>query len=415
MPFDYAQLGAQWMENRAVAVVGRVACVPLEGAFQFGGASWMIEMFGGVSTPWLASLLGRIAQNPAIDAVVLEINSPGGSSFGVTDIAFGFNELRKAGKKVYAIAHDVACSLAMLPLCLSDEASATPTSILGAMGVRNSGPFIDTSAKDAIDGIKQFLPAFPDGKAQGTGAVPMSEEFMRTTQAATESVCRPFLEMISQRRGVEMSDLIALNAMLVTPAAAQTAGLIDRVEAFPAFLSRVLSLHNSEMHTMTPDSTPKSIATLAELKAAYPALVAEAELAGAKAPEPQATFAELKARFGSEPAFVVESLDKGLTLTAAIAEHSARVQASLEAKQTQVAELEARLASVAGGSGGANASAPGAGGTPAAPLTLEAAVQLCLVEAAGNKHKAAILANERWPQLAEALFADVRATGGVIR
>lgn len=413
MPFDYAQLGAQWMENRAVAVVGRVACVPIEGAFQFGGSSRMIEMFGGVSTPWLASLLGRIAQNPAIDAVVLEINSPGGSSFGVTDIAFGFNALRKAGKKVYAIAHDVACSLAMLPLCLSDEASCTPTAVLGAMGMRNSVPFVDTSEKDAREGIKQFLPAFPDGKAQGMGVGPMSEEFIRTTQAATESVCRPFLEMISQRRGVEMSDLIALNAMLVTPESAQTAGLIDRIEPFPAFLSRVLSLHNSEMHTMTPDSTPKSITTLAELKAAYPALVAE--MANTKAPEAPATFAELKAGFGGEPAFVVECMDKGLTLSAAIAEHAVRVQASLEERQAQVKDLEARLASVAGGSGGATASAPGAGGTLAAPLTLEAAVALCMVEACGNKRKAAIVANQRWPHLAEAMFAEVRATGGVIR
>lgn len=120
---------------------------------------------------------------------------------------------------------------------------------------------------------------------------------------------------------------------------------------------------------------------LKALKAAHPDLVKQIEEQAAanvaaemaqQAAKP-ASFAELKAEFGQDPAFVVEALDKGLTLSAARAEWNtqqkaaeAKLRAELEASKAEAAKLAklpgAGLEGVNTGAGGVgNAGANGGG------------------------------------------------------
>lgn len=421
MLFDYSQVGARWIEGNRAALVGRVAFVPLEGLFQFGGTDLTLQYFGGLSTSRVVSLLSSLAQNASVDAVALEIDSPGGSSLGVNDIAHAFAVLRAAGKKIYAIAHDRAASLAMLPLCLADESIATPTAILGAMGARAGYPYIDFSEADAKDGIKRFNPAFPEGKAQGMGGA-FSEEFMKAENAVSENVCRVYMGLIAANRNVSVDSLISLNAMVLTPDAAKAANLIDRVETFPAFITRVLKTHGTTLETPMSDPTPKSYSTVAELDAAFPGLLAQVREAAANLARESAkaaglapaSFADLESRFSSDPAFVVQAQKKQMTMTQAIEAHAASLADQVKTLQSEITELKSKLAEATKGTAGVPASQT-PGGAPGTPPNFEAAVQLCMVEANGSHSKAMLLANAKWPHLTESMFAGIREKGGVVR
>lgn len=421
MLFDYTQIGARWIEGNRVALVGRVAFVPLEGLFQFGGTEFSLQFFGGMLTSRVVALLSSLAQNSSIDAVALEIDSPGGSSLGVNDIAHAFAALRASGKKVYSIAHDRAASLAMLPLCMADEASATPTAILGAMGARGGYPYFDFSQADAKDGIQRFVPAFPDGKAQGTGSVPFSEEFKKAENAVSESVCRVYMGLIAEQRNVSVDSLISFNAMVITPEAAKAAKLIDRVETFPAFISRVLKQHGTTLETPMSDPAQKSYSTVAELEAAFPGLVSQVRDAAARAAQEAskaagmapASFADLESRFSANPAFVVQAQKKQLTMSQAIEAHAASLADQVKELETKVADLESKLADATKGSPGVPASGS-PGGKPGDPLTFEAAVQACVGECGGDRNKAMLMAHRKWPHLTESTFERVRSNGGTV-
>lgn len=418
MAFDYAQLDPAFSAARPIAHVGKVAIVPVAGAVSFDMPPAWASFMGMTTTGGLCAMLSALSANETIEAVVLDLHCPGGSGWGVTDIEAAFDQLKGAGKKVYAIAHDFAASLGMLPLTLANEAVATPTSVLGYMGTRNAYPHYDISKPLKRDGVETFLPSFPGGKAVGTDpSVGLPEDWKKAEQAAAESVAMPYFNAMAKARGLAPAALIAFNAYAITPDAALKAGLIDRVETFPSFMTRVLTAHNGSAPAIfgagameTPMSTtPQTPQTPAA--PATPAPLAQQA----------ATYADLVAAVGKEDtSLVVHCLDAKMSVEQAKAEKARReVEAAAQkeaaekkALADQVATLTAQVQTLTNelaeaknkkvaGVAGVAASAPGAAPVnDANPTTFEMAAQSCMAAAKNNKAQAILAASRKFPHLA---------------
>jgi protease-4 len=87
---------------------------------------------GGLST---ADLVRRAREDEHIKAIVLRVNSPGGSAFGSELVRNELELTRKAGKPVVVSMGDVAASGGYWISLAADEVIADPATITGSIGV----------------------------------------------------------------------------------------------------------------------------------------------------------------------------------------------------------------------------------------------------------------------------------------
>jgi protease-4 len=89
-------------------------------------------MVGGIST---ANLIRSVREDDSVKAVVLRINSPGGSAYGSELIRRELELTRAAGKPVVVSMGDVAASGGYWISMASDEVIADPATVTGSIGV----------------------------------------------------------------------------------------------------------------------------------------------------------------------------------------------------------------------------------------------------------------------------------------
>lgn len=89
-------------------------------------------MVGGIST---ANLIRSVREDSSVKAVVLRVNSPGGSAYGSELIRRELELTRAAGKPVVVSMGDVAASGGYWVSMAADEVIADPSTVTGSIGV----------------------------------------------------------------------------------------------------------------------------------------------------------------------------------------------------------------------------------------------------------------------------------------
>jgi protease-4 len=137
-----------------------VAVIVAAGDIMFG--SQPPGTIGGDST---AALLRRARNDESVDAVVLRVDSPGGSAFASEIIMDEIVALQEAGKPVVASMSSVAASGGYLIAMNADRVFASPSTITGSIGIFGMFPTYQRTL-DAV-GIT----------TDGVGTTPWSGEF----------------------------------------------------------------------------------------------------------------------------------------------------------------------------------------------------------------------------------------------
>ncbi|OAT79752.1 signal peptide peptidase SppA [Desulfotomaculum copahuensis] len=114
---------------------GTVAVIPVSGMIVSGRG--VPGLFGGsqAGSDEITARLRQAARDPGVKAVVLRLNSPGGTAAGAQEIAAAVDRVRKAGKKVVASMGDTAASGAYWVACRADKIVAEPGTLTGSIGV----------------------------------------------------------------------------------------------------------------------------------------------------------------------------------------------------------------------------------------------------------------------------------------
>jgi protease-4 len=150
---------------------------------------------GGDST---AALLRQARQDDAIKAVVLRIDSPGGSVLASEEIYREVQALRAAGKPVVASMGEVAASGGYYIAASADEILASPNTITGSIGVFAVVPTIDRTLSKLgvrVDGV---------GTTALSGALrvdrPLQPEIEGLLQAGVDHSYAEFLQRVANGR-----------------------------------------------------------------------------------------------------------------------------------------------------------------------------------------------------------------------
>ena len=177
----------------------------------------------------IVSQLRKAEKDPRIKAVLLGIESPGGSS---TDSDILFHELEryksKSGVKVIAIMMGIAASGGYYAALASDRIMAHPSSITGSVGTI----FLRPKVQGLMEKIGVGAEVSKSGKYKDMGS-PYREtlpEEREMIQAMIEDLNKRFLELASRKRGLTDEQVRAVaTARIFTARQALEMGLVDAI------------------------------------------------------------------------------------------------------------------------------------------------------------------------------------------
>lgn len=181
-------------------------------------------MIGGDST---AALLRKARLDENTKAVVLRIDSPGGSSFASEIIRQEVLELKKAGIPVIASMSSVAASGGYWIAASADQIWAAPTTITGSIGV--FGMFF--TVEDSLNAIGVHADTVQTTDMQPiTNVTALPEQQQAILQRSVENAYQKFLNIVADGRGmsVEAVDDIA-QGRVWTGRQALERGLVDHL------------------------------------------------------------------------------------------------------------------------------------------------------------------------------------------
>src|SRR5690606_21050022 len=149
---------------------------------------------------------GRAFEAENSKAVVLRINSPGGSPVQSGYVYDEIKRLREEypDKKVYAVISDIGASGAYYIAAAADEIYANRASLVGSIGVV-AGGFGFTEAMEKI-GVDRRLYTAGDNKAFLDPFSPEQEEEVAFWQSVLENTHKQFIEAVRQGRGDRLAD-----------------------------------------------------------------------------------------------------------------------------------------------------------------------------------------------------------------
>ena len=165
-------------------------------------------------------------ENSRVKAVVLRINSPGGSAL-VSDLIWREVELTKAEKPVVASMSDVAASGGYYIACNSTRIFAEPTTITGSIGVFGMIPNAQELMNDKL-GIT-FDEVMTNKNADFMDLTKPLSAFQRAViQKSIENVYSSFVNKVAKGRNMEFDDVDAIGQGRVwTGEQAIDLGLVD--------------------------------------------------------------------------------------------------------------------------------------------------------------------------------------------
>ena len=175
----------------------------------------------------IAGALREARLDPAVGAVVLRVNSPGGSALASDVIWRETVLLKEAGKPLVASMSDLAASGGYYISCAADHILAQPNTITGSIGVFGVLPSAGKLLKERIgldfDGVK--LHDHADAASMHT---PIQGQALAAVNASVTKIYDSFIGRVAEGRGmsVEAVDAVA-RGRVWTGQDAMDKGLVD--------------------------------------------------------------------------------------------------------------------------------------------------------------------------------------------
>lgn len=215
---------------------GTVAVLPLYGVLVHR-PSWFSAMFGTSCQEFLLRFRQAV-NNPAVKAIVIDVDSPGGAVFGVEELAVGIYEAR-GRKPIVAIANAVMASAAYWAASAADEIVVAPGGQAGSIGVMAVHSDLSGAAEKA--GIKHTIISAGRYKAEGSELAPMSDEARAAAQKMIDNYYDLFVNAVARNRRTTPAAVrggFGQGRVLVDRESVK-AGLADRVGTLGEAISRI--------------------------------------------------------------------------------------------------------------------------------------------------------------------------------
>jgi len=215
---------------------GAVGLLPLHGPI-FPKANLMTELSGATSMEQFQQDFRALMRNDRVTSILLDVDSPGGSSFLVREMADEIREAREV-KPIYAVANAMAASAAYMIASSASELYASPSAFVGSVGTYYVHTD-DSELKEKI-GIKETV--IHEGKFKAALMTPLTPETREHIQQMVSDTQDSFVEAVALGRYTTVEDVTANygEGGVVTAKRALDAGMVDGVSTFDEVLASLL-------------------------------------------------------------------------------------------------------------------------------------------------------------------------------
>ena len=237
-------IGGLYFQDSGRQIVGgatnTVAILRIEGVIAGGGSGE--SLLGAVAgSDAVVALIAEAAQDQEIAALVLRINSPGGSAAASQEIAEELENFRATGKKVITSMSDVAASGGYWIAAASDLIVANPGTTTGSIGV-----IIQiTDLRQLYEKLGVDFRVFKSGPLKDIGSAnrAMTEAEEEVFQAMVNDIFQQFIDQVATGRDLDRDQVIELaDGRVFTGRQAKEAGLVDELGNFTFALDRAAEL-----------------------------------------------------------------------------------------------------------------------------------------------------------------------------
>ena len=229
---DYAEsIAHQMAKNKAK---NKIAVIYAEGEILYGA-----KMAGVVGDETIIESLRKAVKDDDVKAIVLRINSPGGSALA-SELIHREIEVTKKHKKVYVSMGNYAASGGYYIACNADKIFAEKGTITGSIGVFGTVPNVSKLATNW--GINAEQVSTHKNAMEYSLFEKPSESFIDETRESVENVYNIFLNRVAEGRkmSVEQVDEVA-QGRVWSGENAKKVGLVDEIgnlEDVLAFVSK---------------------------------------------------------------------------------------------------------------------------------------------------------------------------------
>lgn len=230
----------KWVKRVGMIILGLVVVYFLSAGLNEDSAArsrphvGLIEIKGNIFDNQSASAdnfikgLSKAYENKELKAIILRIDSPGGSP---VQADYMFNTIRYYRQKhkdikIYAVCVDMCASAAYYVAAAADEIYANPSSLVGSIGVLYNGfGFVDTMQKLGVSRRLQVSGRNKGFMDQFSPVQPTEEKYLQTM---LDEIHDQFIDRVKQGRGKRLHiDDDTFSGLFWTGLDAKKRGLID--------------------------------------------------------------------------------------------------------------------------------------------------------------------------------------------
>jgi len=216
-----------------------IAVLPVEGAIlPFSG----LAGFDLIVTPGLIEdFMDAAESDPAIEGVLVEINSPGGTPVASHRVS---ERLYNSSLPVVGLIGDIGASGGYMVAAATDFLIASPMSDVGSIGV--NGSYVENSQQNEEEGLTYVQLVTGEFKDTGSPDKPITEEERALLQQDLDDIHNEFVDIVSEYRDLDREYVATLADGSSMPGRrAEQADLVDAVgdrdearSAFAALLQK---------------------------------------------------------------------------------------------------------------------------------------------------------------------------------
>ncbi|MGC9185845.1 MAG: S49 family peptidase [Thiomonas sp.] len=221
---------------------GRIAVIPIHGSL-LKRAMPVQAASGLLAYEDIGAMLDAAIADPGIDAVLLDVDSPGGEVGGCFELAARIRQAA-AVKPVWAVANDSAFSAGYALACAASRVLVTQTGGVGSVGV--IALHVDQSGADAQDGLR-YTPIFAGAhKNDYSPHAPLSDPARAALQAEIDRLYGLFVDHVAAMRGISADAVRSTEAALFFGPHAVETKLADGVADLPQALQQLSEFLSSQ-------------------------------------------------------------------------------------------------------------------------------------------------------------------------
>lgn len=229
LSFVVSLLGGKNNDEAMMQISSRVAVIRIEGPIMSGEATEGLFEGDVATTGNIMSELRLAAKDKSVKAVMLRINSPGGSVTAAEEIGREIRRLKEeTGKPVVASMGDTAASAGYWLAACSDKIYANSSTLTGSIGVYI--PYMNTEdlyKKIGIYGTKIKSGEFKDILSNER---PMTAAERDLLQKMVNEMYDQFVNVVSEGRKIPVEKVKALaDGRVYTGKQAKELGLVDEI------------------------------------------------------------------------------------------------------------------------------------------------------------------------------------------